>query len=239
MSKDQANVYNAITKKLDPVMAYKVKKNMPMSSKELSKMNFFMSAVRQVSNDADKFGYNGVTPKVQKIVDDTVNEKNKDKNFKGLIYSNYLNSGINKIESELNDYGIRTKKYNGKMSDKSKQDAVNKYNNNEIDVLLVSSAGSEGLDLKGTKLVQITEPHWNKTRIDQVIGRAARFKSHSELPENERVVKVKRYHSTLPTSDTSADEYLYNLSVEKDELNNQILDILKEEGSRKYINVNT
>jgi hypothetical protein len=75
--------------------------------------------------------------------------------------------------------------------------------------------------------------------INQVRGRAIRYKSHSHLPEKERHVEVQRYHSIPQKSivdkllrrprakERSVDEYLYDLATTKQRLNKPFLDILK------------
>jgi ERCC4-related helicase len=84
------------------------------------------------------------------------------------------------------------------MNDKEKKEAVKAFNSGKINTLLISGAGAEGIDLKGTRNIHITEPHWNEARVDQVIGRGVRFKSHDHLPEKDRSVTVTKYYSTVP-----------------------------------------
>jgi hypothetical protein len=62
--------------------------------------------------------------------------------------------------------------------------------------------------------------------MNQIIGRSARYKSHADLPEDERTVDVYRYKSVYPKSPlpfqkpkTSIDEYLMDLSRRKSKLN--------------------
>jgi hypothetical protein len=62
-----------------------------------------------------------------------------------------------------------------------------------VDVILITQAGAEGISLRGVRQVHIMEPHWNEIRIQQVIGRAARLRSHSHLPPEKRTVSVYRY----------------------------------------------
>jgi hypothetical protein len=50
-------------------------------------------------------------------------------------------------------------------------------------LLLVTKSGAEGINLKNVREVHIMEPFWNSNRIDQVVGRAVRAKSHLGLPE--------------------------------------------------------
>jgi len=60
-------------------------------------------------------------------------------------------------------------------------------------ILLTTSSGSEGISLSNVRQVHIFEPYWNNVRIDQVIGRARRIKSHIKLPKNQQNVTVYKY----------------------------------------------
>ncbi len=60
-------------------------------------------------------------------------------------------------------------------------------------ILLASASGSEGISLYFVRQVHIMEPYWNNVRVNQVIGRARRIKSHIKLPEGQRNVKVFQY----------------------------------------------
>ena len=53
--------------------------------------------------------------------------------------------------------------------------------------------------------MHVTEPYWNDIRIQQVIGRAIRFKSHINLPEKDRDVSVYIYMAVYD-KDTKIDE---------------------------------
>ncbi|AEX61845.1 putative ATP-dependent RNA helicase [Megavirus courdo7] len=72
------------------------------------------------------------------------------------------------------------------------------------------------------------EPHWNESKITQVIGRAIRYKSHEKLPINERNVDIYRWASVFPEPyrNQSADEYLIDLSVKKTNLWNKYHEII-------------
>ena len=241
-SEEQANIYKYVTNSADPVIAMKVRMNLPLSKKELRQINAFMGAARQVSNTSEAYGgKEQVSNKIKEIINDVKDGIKKNKKHKSLIYSNYIKSGIDEVEAGLIKEDIPYATFTGKMNDRSKKKAVDDYNSGKVKALLVSSSGSEGIDLKGTRSIHIVEPHWNKNRIEQVIGRGIRYKSHSDLPKKERKVKVIKYHTVMPKTkmqkllnkpaDTSADQYLENLSNQKQDLLDKYLDILKEEGS--------
>lgn len=127
-----------------------------------------------------------------------------------------------------------------------------------IKTLMITSSGSEGINLKNTRFVHIMEPYWNPVRVEQVIGRARRICSHKALPENLQTVDVFIYLMTFSEeqlkSDKSielrlndkgplnpelgpvtSDQYLYQISEIKAQLANQLTEIIKESAFDCYI----
>jgi hypothetical protein len=119
-----------------------------------------------------------------------------------------------------------------------------------IKVLMITSSGAEGISLKNVRYVHITEPYWHPVRIHQVIGRARRICSHSDLPKELQTVNVFLYLMVFSeqqlSSDISielrvkdiskknkkqvitSDEYLYEISSIKEEINASLLQSVKE-----------
>ena len=89
-------------------------------------------------------------------------------------------------------------------------------NGEKVKVIIISRAGSEGLDFKNIRQVHILEPWYNLNRIEQIIGRAVRFCSHIKLPFEERNTEIYLYGSRLKDNDIeSADLYVYRLAETK------------------------
>ena len=88
-------------------------------------------------------------------------------------------------------------------------------NGENIRVVLVSGSGSEGIDLKNVRQVHIIEPWYNLNRIEQVIGRAVRNKSHCALPFAERNVEIYMHTSYYNTKEETVDMYLYRVAERK------------------------
>jgi hypothetical protein len=118
-----------------------------------------------------------------------------------------------------------------------------------IKMIMITASGSEGINLKNTRFVHITEPYWNMSRIEQVIGRARRICSHQDLPEELRTVKVFFYISTFskeqmdnqnielmkrdksrinPQRSITTDENLYEIALLKTRINDEILLAVKQ-----------
>ena len=111
---------------------------------------------------------------------------------------------------------------------KSCNDSNNIYGEN-IKVILISSAGSEGLDFKYIRQIHILEPWYNINRIEQIIGRGVRTCSHKDLPLAERNVQIFMYASLLsnPMIET-IDLMIYRKAEEKAKLIGNVTRILKE-----------
>jgi SNF2 family DNA or RNA helicase len=207
MNNEQYNIYLKYQKKVNKEDLNFLESGIEVTSKS-SSMNAFLNKTRQISNT-----WNGKknTPKLNKILN-TLKKNPKP----ALIYSNWIENGINPLSEMLDDSNIKYLKFIGGMSDKKKDEVIKKYNNKEIDALLLSSSGGEGLDLKNTRQIHIMEPHWNEAKISQVKGRGIRYKSHSNLPLSERKVTVFNWISVpINNTEIGTDEYLYQISNKK------------------------
>lgn len=109
----------------------------------------------------------------------------------------------------------------------------------------ITSAGAEGISLKNVRMVHIMEPYWNKVRTDQVKGRAVRICSHADLLFEERNVEIYTYYSsftpeqiatdnkidktiTLADGTETSEQKILNLSIKKEKINLELLDIMKK-----------
>jgi len=125
-----------------------------------------------------------------------------------------------------------------------------------IKVLMITSSGSEGINLRNTRYVHIMEPYWHPVRTEQVIGRARRICSHKNLPESLQTVEVFIYLMTFTESQLNSDEaielkrkdksklsnipltsdeYLYQISEIKAKLNAQLTEAMKESAFDCYL----
>jgi hypothetical protein len=136
---------------------------------------------------------------------------------------------------------------------------VSKNNNlgEIIKVLMITSSGSEGINLRNTRYVHIMEPYWHPVRSEQVIGRARRICSHKDLPlelqtvevfvylmvfseeqlnsEDAKELKLKDKSKLDPKHTITSDEYLYEISEIKSKLTMQLTDAIKESAFDCYI----
>jgi len=95
-------------------------------------------------------------------------------------------------------------------------------------IIMISPAGTEGINLSNVRQVHILEPYWNEVRIEQVIGRALRFCQHKDLPLEERKVDVFRYKMIRVNGKTTSDERLEDISRKKNNLLLSFIEAVKE-----------
>ena len=124
----------------------------------------------------------------------------------------------NKINRRKESYIIITGQKNISMSvQKEISIAVSDENKkgNIIKAILISKAGSEGIDFKNIRNVHILEPWFNMNRIEQIIGRAIRNCSHKKLPFKERNVNIYLYATILDSNIEAIDFYVYRGAEQK------------------------
>ena len=126
-----------------------------------------------------------------------------------------------------------------------------------IKVFMITSSGSEGINLRNTRYVHIMEPYWHPVRLEQVIGRARRICSHKSLPVALQTVEVFIYIMTFteeqlksdhsielknkdlsrltPRVPLTSDQNLYEISEIKANLTSQLTQAIKESAFDCYI----
>ncbi len=237
MSKDQLRAYQYAEGTIPLPLRLKIRMNLPLDKKEAQNLNAFSSAIRQISNTNAGFTTSKPSsPKIDRIVSDFEGMMRDNPRHKGIIYSNYLGSGLEEAHRQLKAKGVPVVMFTGETTEAERKQAVEDYNSGKVKAILLSSAGSEGLDLRGTRSFQGMEPHFNNEKINQVIARGIRYKSHAHLPEDERKVRVMRYAATKPkflghfSRGQGIDDYLKHSSDTKDSLTKELLDAMTNDG---------
>lgn len=168
---------------------------------------------------------------------------------KTIVYSHFVTT-IEFFKIFLQSKKIAFGTVTGDDSAEERNAAVERFNDPQsgYNLMIISSAGAEGLDLKGVRNVHILEPQYNLNRIEQVETRGVRFKSHFHLPEQERHVNIYLYICTFggkkaedfsgdPSvsqkqveyilSKPSVDVDLYQKSVQKKKTYNDLIECIK------------
>lgn len=248
MGEGQKKIYDTLMGEAPAWVAAKVRKGLPPSKAESASLGAFLTGPRQVANSTAGFQTEGdpESPKIRKAFENLQGMLKNNPEGRAVIYSNYLDAGINPYKKLLQEAGIAHGEFTGKQKASERDQMVRDYNEGKLRALLLSSAGGEGLDLKGTRMVQVMEPHWNEEKLKQVEGRAARFKSHEALPEDQRNLVIQRYLAGVKPGvgswlkqklfnskpDQSVDQYLAMMSKNKEDLNQQFRGLLTQPGAK-------
>lgn len=170
-----------------------------------------------VDSKHGKKGKNDVTSKVARVAKDIVVEiKKTHKSKKGatgakrehrgrlLLYASHKEVTkclMKEIERLCEEKKIipQVRLYNGDTKDGDRLAMKEAFNNGELDLLIISKAGSVGLDLQCTSKVFLYDMWWNIPQINQIVGRAIRFRSHRKPPCAHEHVDVYIYKSSFAT----------------------------------------
>jgi superfamily II DNA or RNA helicase len=160
--------------------------------------------------------------------------------FSDVLEQNGFTKYNNKNDINKLPYTLSYTLFTGAEKDKEKEKSIEAFNLEKnkngdiIKVLLISSSGAEGLDLRNVRNVFIMEPHWNEARVSQVIGRARRKNSHMDLPKEMRYVNIYRFHSVLTDKQKSvydeeftSDEHIFKIAKKKEKITEETLNIMK------------
>jgi superfamily II DNA or RNA helicase len=194
------------------------------------KLTAFATQARQIPNRDDRTGPQGV-PKIAYIL----KYLKAHPRHRVLVFSTFLESGLDQLVAALRAHKISHEAYTGEVRSLQQRNAiVERYNAGKTRVLLLSSAGGEGLDLKRTDAVFVLEPHWNWAKIRQAIGRAARYESH---PPNS-TVRVFQFVTAFPgASMRGIEQAMVRLANDKqkriDDVNHHIVRRAHEVAERR------
>lgn len=161
---------------------------------------------------------NGINPKIQYVIDAIMEqdsemiEKNKNKDpheityDKSIIYTGFIESGVDQLTAQFDKFNIRYTLISGNVNTSAKISARRSYNlygktgdivsDNETlpRILIITKAGTEGVDTQWTKNIFLLDGCWNEAANEQIIARAVRFQSHYDPanPNKRSVVLIHR-----------------------------------------------
>lgn len=250
MTAEQERIQKAIRTKIPPRFLWKLDKEFPLSRDELSKLNSFLTGMRQISlstqpfrADKDHFKAFEQSGKLQLALSKLRETLDSDPRRKALIYSNYIDAGLQPYAAALAKQNIPHAIFHGGIPLAERRKALDEYNAGKLRALLIGPAGAEGISTKGTSLIQLLDPHWNETRSQQAKGRGLRFDSHRDLPEELKDVAIQRFISRAKQPgwfkrkvfgvrpERTGDEILDTLAKAKEKANDKFRAILKQVGT--------
>jgi len=119
---------------------------------------------------------------------------------KHVVYTSFRSYyGEKLIMTLLRILNIPCLTFVGDMDDTERAETLRKFNSDdnvdgsEYKVLVMTDAAAEGITLLAVRYQHILEQSISEYIIEQVMGRCNRYRSHNQLPEDERLLTIKRY----------------------------------------------
>ena len=244
MSPRQQSHYNFVMKKVPREVRETIRQGLPVNRKEAFHILPMLTQVRGVSNSVryldgtispEKAAKE--TPKIARIIEDTKKHLEETPHAQVLIHSHLVEGGTDIISAGLSAAGIKHGVISGRVTSDERDQHVKDYNKGKIKVLVLSSAGTTGLNLPNTTMHLAADGHYNPAVIDQIEARGIRSGGLSHLPKEERKVHVRRYRTVQSPSllhrlgilkkPKTVDEWIYSLADNKGELNTKAEGLLK------------
>lgn len=197
-------------------------------------LHIFYSGLRQASNSL--FLEDTGSPKVEWIIKKI---KNSDPDDKFVVFSHFIESGSSLLSKKMDENKIKYRVISGSVNKTKRAEYVHDYNSGIIKVLFITKAGGEGLNLLETNSIILMEPSWNETVVKQVIGRAIRYNSHSNLSIEKQHVDIYKLYTIKPR-----ENVVFNLLLDDYKLDNLLsidlylkkMSLVKQNKIDKFIN---
>lgn len=111
---------------------------------------------------------------------------------KFIIFTHFAEHGSAKIIAALKRAGISYGIIDGSVSKAGRAKIEKDYVSGKIQVILISAAGSTGLNLFETGYIFLVEPSWNNSEVEQVEARGIRYLGHSRLPKAKQNILIMK-----------------------------------------------
>lgn len=258
MSKEQAKYYKQLLRD-DPAMARLVTKKRfetlrddeaAMAFNKMIEARKLMNSVGSVVPGVSLKESANITPKTNALLNGVQNHLAETPDGQAIILSHLINGGMDVVEAGLKERHIPYGKFLGKgnkdVTEESRQQDVIDYNSGKKRVMLVSSAGGEGLSLNNTTFEGVLDPHYNPEKMNQMEARGVRSGGLAHRPEDERIVQINRYLATMPKTFglfkspyATPDEMIYEIAQNKARQNQMLYDKLKQAQRQQSKEANT
>jgi hypothetical protein len=262
MSPEQYAAYNIALKKVGNAQAMMNSRHYQLDVKQADLFFTQVINARQISNSLqaakpsmDVTAAAEATPKVARVINDTVEHLTNVPDAQVVLYSNLVRGGADVLSAGLSARGIKHELFIGNgtelggtvVTDQTRSAGVKRFKEGASKVIIVTGAGSEGLSLNNATAFFALDGHFNPERVLQAEARAVRLNGQMHRPPEQRVVDVRRYRSIAPAPTgfqffrkaqpkaTTIDEWTYNTAQRKALANYDVIQALQTKRPVKYI----
>jgi Fanconi anemia group M protein len=166
-------------------------------------------------------------PKMQKLIDIIINEKEKNKKLKMIIFTQFRETAAN-ISKRINEIpGIKSKVFIGQakkdgaegLNQKQQKRIIEEFSEGKIDVLCATCIAEEGLDIPEVNIVVFYEPVPSAIRAIQRAGRTAR------LMKGKLIMLITK---------KTRDEAFFYVSKSREKKMKSAIESIKEDMNNKF-----
>lgn len=140
-----------------------------------------------------------------------LNTHKKDKSLV-YLYRKYSQRGVEDLCNRAKEKGFNCAYFHGDMTSKERQELINKYKNNEVDVIFATNAFGMGIDIPDINVVIHFMIPESVEQYYQEVGRAARNKkaANAYLLYSNKNIQVKKTHfidKSYPSKEKLIENY--------------------------------
>lgn len=154
---------------------------------------------------------------------------------RNVVFTNWIQFGVDKLKKLFESNNISYEIISGSIQSKERNLIVKRFNEGKFNTLIITGAGSEGIDLKGVQKIIVLDPVWNNATLDQIKGRGVRNNSHTHLPAEFQKVDIylliyaeKSYINGTKQKSYSGDVILYGYISKKKDMEVHIKEMLRK-----------
>jgi SNF2 family DNA or RNA helicase len=252
ISKEQARIYKGILNNNPNIKKMIMNKRLETLKDEEAAKAFssliearkLMNSVGSVKSGISLADSANTTPKTKKLLSDMEHHLQETPDGQAILLTHLINGGSDVLEAGLKERHIPYGKFLGKgnkdVTEDSRQQDVRDYNDRKKRVMIISSAGGEGVSLNDTTWEGVLDTHYNPEKMNQMEARGIRSGGLSHRPEKDRHVLVNRYLATMPktlgfipSAYQTPDEFIYGIAHNKNKQNQLLFNLLKREQQRQ------
>lgn len=203
------------------------RKGLGMEQAESMEFLAYTMYLRQASN----YVSDELATKLRAVMAHTVKQLREDRTYRVVIHSNFLKCGIHYFARMYRHLKMPFSLIDGSTKDVPQQ--IKRYNDGQTRIMLLSSAGCEGINLMATTEMFIVELHWNKTKPQQTEHRVIRYDSHASC--QNKTVTIYTLVSTRPkdqpeTALKPVDHLLHEICNNKQDSIDNFRSLVKRSG---------
>ena len=205
MSPHQEDLYRYTIDQLDPVTKAKVRYGIgkKLNNRELQAIFSKLMTTRKLSNYTQAANPNISheqalieSPKMRRVIEEVEKHLKKTPDGKVIVGTQFIGAGIMPLKHHLTQRGydpaIFIGKGNAGITESTRQKAIEDFKAGRKNILLISGAGGEGLDLPNTTKIIMLDGHYNPEVVQQMEARGIRAGGQSHRDPKDRKVEVTR-----------------------------------------------